>query len=654
MKHLRRVSDSLQEASEPMFVLGDDGVIRDACGDLAEHAGWSRDELVGRSFEIMLSPEERHRAAELLDRCVRAGTVRDVKISLEDRKGGARPVLLSLSRMSGMIIAVVKDRGLLAWIEETLTHHAQLLGMHRDIADVVNSTDDLDTAIEYVLRRIAEFNGWQFGHAFLRSAEDPGLLVPVSAAYAASPEQYASFSEFTARTRWRRGEGLPGRVAEKGEPVITHDAAAELDDLRRRRAAELGLRSAFGFPVLIDHEVVGVLEFFSAESIKERTSLEFESLAAIGMQLGRVIERERSQRALREQALHLRHMTGRLRDAVWTYDPETRRTTYHNPAFETIWGLSAGILEDDAEAWLERVDPRDRERVATALRALREGRTLEEEFRLAAPDGEFPHWIRSRGFPIPEENGEVRSIVGTAEDVTARKREEQNRARMEREIRDAAEEERQRIARDLHDSLGSLLGAIHVRLEVLRSDVAEGRVPDREATEEISSLTQEAISRSRTLTRGLSPVGDDPYDLNAALKELVRGVGLHSGLDCRFVQSEPVRIDSRLAANQLYRIAQEALTNAVKHSGGGRVDVDLVEGEGEMRLIVEDDGRGFGANEGDPADAGVGLGIMEYRARDIGAELEVSSGSGACGVRLVCSWPAAGTESAPTGDAEET
>jgi PAS domain S-box-containing protein len=533
-----------------------------------------------------------------------------------------------------------KNHNLLAEAEEALVHHAQLLSIHRDIAEKVNVVDDLDETVGYVLGRIAEFNGWQFGHAFLFSAEDADLLVPISAAYAAAPGQFAAFSEFTARMSWRRGEGLPGRVAERGEPVLSHEAAAGLDDCRAQAAADLGLRSAFGFPNLVESEVVGVLEFFSSESIAARTDLEFESIAVIGVQLGRVVERERSRRALRDHERHLRQMTEQLRDAVWTYELDSRRTTYGNPMFfETLWGLPREALANDAEAWLERVDSGDRGRVARALEELRAGRVFEEEFRLAGA-GEDARWIRARMFPITRGEGNVRSVVGTAEDITARKQAEALRSRLEREIREAAEDERQRIARDLHDSLGSLLSALRMRIEVLREDLRAERRPDPEDTETIASLAEEAIARSRTLTRGLSPVGEDPYDLNEALRELAQSVGAHSGMACRFHAAEPVRIDSRQAANQLFRIAQEAMTNAVKHGGGSRIEVELIARDGAVVLAVEDDGRGFGTADGAPADTGRGLGIMEYRARDIGASLAVGRGRGGKGVRVACTWPA--------------
>lgn len=343
-----------------------------------------------------------------------------------------------------------------------------------------------------------------------------------------------------------------------------------------------------------------------------------------------------------EHEAHLHRLTEHIRDAVWTYNPASGRVFYSNPAFAKVWGLAPEILAGDGEAWLTAVAPAHRDRVAACIEGLRMGAPFDDEFQLNPPEGD-ERWIRCRCFPVTDAEGSATSVVAVAEDITIRRRAEILYSRLEREIHHAAEEERRNIARDLHDSLGSMLSAIQLRLEVLRSDVSKGHLPGAEEVAAIAALAKQAVSESRSLTRGLSPVGADPYDLNAALEGLVRDTRKFSPVTIRLHLPDPVRIDSQQAASQLFRIAQEAITNAVKHSDGNRIDVGFTCAKGRIILTVEDNGRGF-----DPPDSGVtdgpstgrGLGIMKYRATDIGAELQLDRCENGTGTRLACVLPA--------------
>ncbi len=149
-------------------------------------------------------------------------------------------------------------------------------------------------------------------------------------------------------------------------------------------------------------------------------------------------------------------------------------------------------------------------------------------------------------------------------------------------------------------------------------------------------MVNEGISQARNLARGLYPVRLEVDGLASALEELAASVQARTGITCRFSCDEEVCIFDEVAGSNLYRIAQEAINNAVKHGGCATISVGLGAVEEEVTLTVKDDGVGFPdsvENKG-----GMGLSIMNYRAGMIGASLDIRRGAGG-GTIVICSFP---------------
>ncbi len=198
------------------------------------------------------------------------------------------------------------------------------------------------------------------------------------------------------------------------------------------------------------------------------------------------------------------------------------------------------------------------------------------------------------------------------------------RRRLEREIIDAAEHEQMRIGQELHDGLGQQLTAVAFLTEVLAGQLSERALPEAEGATRIGKLMEEAISQARQLARGLAPVDLDADGLMAALDQLALNARSLFGIACEFRCAAPVLVHDKSVAIHLYRIAQEAVTNAVKHSGARGVTIALQCDCSGLDLTIADDGTGL------PADAlasreGMGLRTMRYRAKAIGADLSFNS-----------------------------
>ncbi len=223
--------------------------------------------------------------------------------------------------------------------------------------------------------------------------------------------------------------------------------------------------------------------------------------------------------------------------------------------------------------------------------------------------------------PVSTEAGKL--IIATIRDLRRRERLREFGADALR----AAEEERQRIARELHDDTAQRLSALLVQIRV-RADRAEG---DRlDFLEDLRSEILEITEGVRRIARGLRPPALEDAGLAAALQSHVRSVSGGTSVDVDLdvgPVDEILEQDVKLA---LYRIAQEALSNALRHSGAGEVEIRVRRGDGSVLLEVSDDGRGFEVRD-TPEAEGRGLGIlgMYERAHGVGGELSIESAPGA-------------------------
>jgi signal transduction histidine kinase len=197
---------------------------------------------------------------------------------------------------------------------------------------------------------------------------------------------------------------------------------------------------------------------------------------------------------------------------------------------------------------------------------------------------------------------------------------------LEKEILEITETERRRIGRDLHDDLGQRLVGISYLSQVLSSSLASRRSPDADLAAKITRLLHEALSLTRSLARGLDPVALQSGGLTSAFAELADRTSEMFLVDCQYLGPQAETIFSDKAATHLYRIAQEAVTNAVSHGKASIVRIEWIPTPAQATLRITDNGTGLDAAEAtEPPHQGMGLRIMQYRASSIGASLEFSA-----------------------------
>jgi PAS domain S-box-containing protein len=341
-------------------------------------------------------------------------------------------------------------------------------------------------------------------------------------------------------------------------------------------------------------------------------------------------ERKRAEASLLENEERLKLAFAGAQEGVWDWNLETGAVVY-----STRWKEMLGYADDEIEphigAWERLLHADDVGRAQRLNESVTGGAsTYEGEFRLRHKDGHYVQ-VLSRGYPVRRgAGGAVVRIVGTHFDLTERKRAEAEHARTELLTRlvFAQEDERRRIAREMHDQFGEQLTALALGIRGLK-DACGDNDRWRAQVESIEAIAQRLDRDVDQLVWELRPTALDDLGLRAALADYLQDWSNRVGVAAQLHTSG--LLDDRLPADvetALYRIAQEALTNIAKHARAAKVEVILERRADSVLLIVEDDGVGF-----DPAAAaagrdGFGLLGMRERAGLVGATLEIESTAG--------------------------
>ncbi|HYM35581.1 MAG TPA: PAS domain S-box protein [Steroidobacteraceae bacterium] len=301
-----------------------------------------------------------------------------------------------------------------------------------------------------------------------------------------------------------------------------------------------------------------------------------------------------------------------------------------NPAFDALFGYSRGMLIGRPLSTLsEAIDLSQMPRSGANGSA-----PWPLEFETRRPDGST---VSVAGAISHLDDAERRHGLLVLQDVGERKH-------LERALLDAVSREQDRIGNDLHDGLGQELTGIALMLRCLagRLQSEHGKAPPE--IESITRLLNNAVENTRSLARGLSPVHLE----RGGLRDALEGLAMHArnvyGIKASFTDKFPPTASlSAEVANHLYRIAQEAVTNAVKHGRATAVRLHLGAAHGKVRLTIADDGCGMTATQAerrstDHVKGGMGLRIMRYRARIARGDVRIECGQPS-GTRVICECP---------------
>jgi len=339
-----------------------------------------------------------------------------------------------------------------------------------------------------------------------------------------------------------------------------------------------------------------------------------------------IAERRRTELKWREREELFRQLAENINEVFWMTTADRKQAIYISPGYERIWGHTCASLLQSPGSWMASIHPEDRARVERAL-AQDQSDQYNVEYRITRPDGSI-RWIRDRGFPIHGPEGRIYRIAGIAEDITEPKL-------TELALLEISDREQARIGQDLHDGLCQLLVSIGFDCNLLEQRLQSAQRPEQADLARIGMLLDDAITQARQLARGLYPVRLEAEGLTSALEELAANVTTRFKIKCDLRRSDAVSVADNTMATQLYRIAQEAVNNAVRHSQAVHIVIRLIRRNGNIELVVRDDGIGIPAQRNG---GGMGLHIMDYRARTLGGTLHIEHMNGG-GTAISCSVP---------------
>jgi two-component system CheB/CheR fusion protein len=312
---------------------------------------------------------------------------------------------------------------------------------------------------------------------------------------------------------------------------------------------------------------------------------------------------------------------------VVVLDPQGRIVRF-NRACEQVTGYSFAEVRGKC-LWDLCVVPEEAERVKVIIECLRlDNSARDHETSWVARDGSR-RLIAWSGTILPAENDSPAYVIATGIDITERKR-------LEKAILEVSAAEQRRIGQDLHDGLGQHLTGIAFMSKVQEQKLAEKGLAEAAPAARIVGLVNEAINKTRELAHGLLPVVSDADGLMSALKRWAAEVEDLFHISCRLGGEEPVLIHDAAVSTHLYRIAQEAVNNAIRHGQAKNIVIGLSARKGYGTLRIENDGSTLPENAANAS--GMGLQIMNYRARMIGGSLKVETG-GTSGVTITCHFP---------------
>ncbi len=498
-----------------------------------------------------------------------------------------------------------------------------------EITRNLGSTLDLDHVLTRILDSVFRFFP-QADHGYILKSEPKGGLRP---AVLKHRERGSGGGPSTIRPIART---VAKQVLSEAKAILSSDVVYDQHAGEMPSVIEPEHRSMMCAPLMGPSQMpLGIIYIDTEDSLHPFGADDLDVLVCIAILAGQAMEQASVSEA------RYRAVVDAAADGILTINDKGIIQSV-NPAIERLFGYASHELIGQPVSWLS---------------ANRENGQAPSHLGFFEPDEEdstLGNLRETTGrrkdgstFPLSLSVAEVelggeRLLTGILQDITDRKRAEQDR--LQAELVNIVWEQQRHFGQELHDSFGQELTGIRLLIDSLRQRLKNHKLPEAETAEELASLIRDAQAKMRGMARGLFPVEIFAHGLMSALEDLANTIRSSRQVECSFHSEGPVDVDSNEVATHLFRIAQEAVTNAVKHSGAKHLRISLMGKGSQLVLTIRDDGRGL------PADAinqsslssGMGLRTMKYRANVVGADLTIhsakdsSSSDASCGTIVRC------------------
>ncbi|HTZ47068.1 MAG TPA: PAS domain S-box protein [Verrucomicrobiae bacterium] len=335
---------------------------------------------------------------------------------------------------------------------------------------------------------------------------------------------------------------------------------------------------------------------------------------------------KRAEQDLKEHAMYMDALIANVPLGIVIKD-EYQRVRFCNPAFEQMFLYKQEEIQ--GKNLDEVIAPNDRQEAEQLSSVVNGGGVVHTTARRQRKDGTFID-VELHGVKVFSGDSFVGAFA-IYQDITERRKAEEKLVALRSRLARAQEEERARIARDLHDDAGQRLALLSIDLEQLKQDSMRLKSSLTQQLEALVKAASEITTDVHNVSRRLHPSQVELLGLSAALSNFCKDFAAHNGVEVVFVNASLSQKPPQDGALCLFRVAQEAIRNVQKHSGARKAIVQLDEIGGSMRLRVSDQGRGFDPEAPDFSQ-GLGLLSMQERLHSLGGELFVHSrcGGGTC------------------------
>jgi PAS domain S-box-containing protein len=315
---------------------------------------------------------------------------------------------------------------------------------------------------------------------------------------------------------------------------------------------------------------------------------------------------------------------------TWDRDLQSDMSIWSDTHFRMLGYAPTASGHATVQMWRALLHPDDAQRVLETQEEARKNRAVFcTEYRIFRADNGRIAWLSMVGRCVYNTAGEAVRFLGVSFDISQRKQ-------LEREVLDIASQQQRQIGHELHDSVGQELTGLGLMANSLVQTLPT-TAPHRRVIDRLINGLDRVRLQVRNLSRGLVPVEVETKGLCAALDDLASRSQMQSGIEVQFTCSEKVELPNHEWATQLFHIAQEALSNALRHANARHIHITLGPESAGLRLQVEDDGIGM-ANRRLQEHDGMGLHIMRYRAEQIGAMLQIGPAQQG-GTLVACTLP---------------
>jgi PAS domain S-box-containing protein len=578
--------------------------------------GWRCSEWISRKFSNLLHPDDVAIAVDRFHKVLSGDKPRLLELRLRT-KGGA---YLYMEVISERQIDEGRPVGLLGFARDITRRKKaeQRLQIEYIVTRILAESVTIGEASHRILRAVCDTLEWDRGELWTMDRQAHALRCGET--WQASTQRFVHFDASARQASVSGNEPFLALVHGSGRPVAITNLETLPNYGRAAAAAQDGLRSAIAFPIKTEDEGLAVIAFFSVEIRPPQKEL-LQTVAAIGGQIGLFIQRKRAEEGLRASERRFLAFVNNTAVVAWIKDQEFRYV-FINRTFEEQLGLTpAKILgKTDFDLWPENVAEEFRRNDEAVFRS---GTMLQIYESIPNVDGKLRYY---RVFKFQfRDASERRFVGGIAVDITERMEAEEALRRLPQRIVEAEEQERRRVARELHDSVSQLLSSARFRLQAIASEAGPTIAGDLEKT---IDLLRRALQEVRIISHNLLPSELDDLGLIPAIRsacdDLKERTGIRTKVRCSKIQERlPKEVELTC-----YRILQEALSNVEKHANASLVELTLSQKNSLLHMRIRDNGKGMSgprAVRRKEKKSGLGLLTMRERAAVVGGTLVVKS-----------------------------